>query len=159
MKKLLLRKILFKTVMISSLVLGALGLVGTVVFSLFVMYVPLIFSIIFLANALYGTVFYYIGYSNAAAALLAIPEIEGGARKVSEIAVKMGRTEAAAEKLISKCIERGQIVGFVILDGELCEKCEAATDEPIESSESVENEEITEVAETSLNTENFEGEN
>lgn len=159
MEKLLRRKILFKTVMILSLILGALGLVGTVVFSLFVMYLPLIFSLVFLGNALYGTVFYYVGYSNAAACLLAVPEIEGGARKISEIAVKMCRTEAAAETLLSKSIERGYIAGFVILNGELCETEANSTDEKEEPQEKTEDAEITESNEIIENTDITEGEN
>ena len=182
MEKLLRRKILFKAVMISSLVLGGLGLVGTVVFSLFVMYLPLFFSIAFLANALYGTVFYYIGYSNASALLVAIPEILGGARKISDIAPKMGRTAAAAELLLKKCIERGYITGFIISDGELCEKldgAEADTDtvevkentetlefveitantEETENTEAIENTEATEKADNKENADITEGEN
>ena len=119
MERLLRRRLVFKTVMILSLIMGALGLVGTVVFSLLVTYLPLFISLAFLANALYGTVFYYIGYSNAAACISAVSEIERGIRKVSELAAAMHRTEAAAEALLSKCIVRGIITGFVISDGVL----------------------------------------
>ena len=124
MEKLLRRKIIFKAVMISSIVLGVLGFFGSLVFSLLVMYLPLFISIVFLANALFGTVFYYIGSSNAAACARAIPKIEGGARKISEIAPAMCRTNEAAEALLAKCISRGDIVGFVISNGELCESIE-----------------------------------
>ena len=121
MERLLGRRIIFKTVAISSLIMGALGLVGTVLFSLFVRYLPLAVSIVFLGNALYGTVFYYIGYSNATACISAVSEIERGTRKISKLAVSMCRTEASAEMLLSKCIARGYITGFVISDGELRE--------------------------------------
>ena len=120
MDRLILRRLVFKTVMLSSLILGALGLVGTVLFSLLVMYPPLFISIAFLGNALYGTVFYYIGYSNADASVRALAEIERGERKIDALAKIMHRTESAAETLILSMVKRGHLTGFVITDGELC---------------------------------------
>ena len=120
MKGLVRRKLIFKAVLISSLVLGALGAVGTVVFSLLVLYIPLGISIALLANALYGSVFYYIGLSNAEACLRAMPVIFSGECKLSSVAAAMRRTEPAAQKLLLSAIRRGYLQGFLISDGEIC---------------------------------------
>ncbi len=126
MERLARRRTVFKTVMVSSLIVGSFGLVGTVVFSLLVLYLPLAFCILLLGNALYGTVFYYIGASNADALIRALEKINDGERQISLIAAAMHRTEPAAEVLLSVAIKRGYVTGFTIRDGELCESIETA---------------------------------
>lgn len=97
-----------------SVVTGILGTLGAAVTSLFLMYPLLAVSLLFAIHGFYGTVFYYVGYLNAASCERAFAAIADGTTDYNSLSPIMNRRLPAIQALLGKCIKRGYLVGYTL---------------------------------------------
>lgn len=106
------------TLAISSLVLLPVSAFGVVLFSLKLLYIPLLTCILLTAYAVYGCPFYFLAYADAKLCVKIFRVLaKEQTYSVAAIATAVGIKEDFARKLIEKTIRKKYITGF-LLDGE-----------------------------------------
>lgn len=118
MEKVLKAKKIWLIAAIASASLGALSVVGIVIFALKLLYVPLGLSIAFVAHAFYGCPFYLIAFGNARLCERTVTAVsDKGVFDIDLISEDIKAKPNFTKKIVEKCINKGYLLGYT-LDGD-----------------------------------------
>ena len=103
------RKYIWLSIALVSVVLGILGIIGTVKFALSLSYVPMAVSLALTTHGFYGTPFYFIAFANMRITERIILLMGTGINELEDISEKLRIKTELVRKLISKAESRGYI--------------------------------------------------